>query len=199
VAFLHGALFAKKAEQERVDALRHSRGWFGTYPAASPAPIPTGGHMTATSLLCRQHRRIEQLLRALKTDGYRRNRVLLELLGELTSHLAVEASLLYPAARRATRLPLTEEAALHRRMRDTLYELTTPGTSGESFALKAELLSKAFEAHAHLDESAVYPALVRGLDVPALEELGEDIERLSAALIARSRPYARSGSAERAA
>ena len=147
--------------------------------------------MTATTLLCRQHRRIEQILRAVRSDGHRRNRLLLELLAEMTSHLAVESSLLYPAARRAARIALVEEAALHRRIRETLCDLTTLRLSGEAFAQKADLLAKVFDAHARLDESAVYPALVRSMDLPGLEELGDDIERLSAALIARSRAYTR--------
>jgi iron-sulfur cluster repair protein YtfE (RIC family) len=145
-----------------------------------------------------QHLRIEALLRALRSDGYRRNRLLLELVGELTSHLAVESNLLYPTARRWLGLSLKEESALHRRTRELLAELTEAGLSGDGFAKKVDLLSAAFAAHTAREESVLLPALARGLDAAALDELGDDMEALFAALMARCRPYARLGG-ERAA
>ena len=147
--------------------------------------------MMATGLLCRQHRRIEQLLRALRSDDQRRNRLLLDLLGQLTSHLAVEANVLYPGASRVPGLPLTHAASAHGRVREALYELMSPGISSNAFVARVDRLSNVFAAHSVLDESAIYPVLVRHLDVAALGELGDAMASLSAALVARSRRYIR--------
>jgi hypothetical protein len=147
---------------------------------------------TATRLMWRQHRRIEQLLSSLQSDRHLRNRLLLEVIGALTTHLVVEESLLYPMALRSVGLSLREQSSLHRRMRAMLSELTSPGISGEAFGAKVDVLATTFAAHALLDESAVYPVLVRHLDATELDELGDDMEAMSASLIARARPYVRS-------
>lgn len=147
--------------------------------------------MTISDLVCDQHRRVERLLHALRVEGYRRNRILLELLGELTTHLAVEGNLLLPVARDAVGVPLARELAEARALQDKLRELAEPSTCRALFTERLEAVALAFELHTRRQELVLLPSLETALDASEREELADDMERFASALGARCRPYVR--------
>lgn len=156
--------------------------------------------MTATALLLRQHRKIQQLIEQLRTDGYRRATLLSNVIEELSAHMAIEDNLLYPTAQRALGVSLKCERETSHRAKQTLHCLTTSHIRGEAFLGKVVELEEIFRQHVALEEGTLMPALVRRLDASTLEELGDDMERLASALgtkyHARGRSRARDHAAE---
>lgn len=147
--------------------------------------------MNATTLVLRQHRKIQQRLDALASDGYRRSRCLADLVDDMVTHLVVEASLLYPAAQTALGTSLKAERALHGRAKDLVLQLAAAPPPGPAFLEKVRELATVFAAHVAHDERVLLPSMARALDETKLDELGEDMDRLSCALIAKSRPLQR--------
>jgi len=141
--------------------------------------------MKATAFLLRQHRKIQGLLGALKSDGYRRHRVLLEVMEQLSAHIAIETSLLYPAARRALGASMKREHDLHRRAKELLVELASANSSGDEFLERVDELGRVFDMHVALEEGELLPAVARTVDEDSLEELGEDLEIMAASLVAK--------------
>ena len=144
--------------------------------------------MTATALLVRHHRKILELIQELRSDGHRRTTLLSRVIEELSAHIAIEENLLFPVAQRALGLTLKAERETNAQAKQALRCLATSKISGDAFLAKVDELTHIFEAHVALEEATLMPALVRKLSTSALEELGDDMDRLSAALVTRSRP-----------
>jgi hemerythrin superfamily protein len=150
---------------------------------------------TGVELLKAQHRTIQRLLRELLSDGYRRNRLLLRLIGELSAHVAVEVNVLYPAVRRALgprkdRLQLEREMGVLRRMKGLLMSLAT-SPKGAEFQERTEELLRLFEGHAVAQEGTFFPECARGIDDATLEDIMSDVETVSFGLMAKARPFVR--------
>jgi hypothetical protein len=144
--------------------------------------------MKATALVLRQHRKIEQRIEALRTDGHRRSRCLADLVDDMTSHFAVESSLLYPAAQLALGLKLREERELHLRTKERLLALAAAPPSGPAFAERVRELREAFHQHVARVEGELLPALTQALGEAELQDLGEDMEGFCLALAAKGKP-----------
>src|SRR5689334_3757192 len=101
--------------------------------------------MTATALLLRQHRKIHDLIQKLRSDGYRRMSLLLDVIEELSAHMAVEDNLLYPTAQRALGVSLKNERETSHRAKQTLQHLAMPGMAGDAFVAKVTELGEIFD------------------------------------------------------
>jgi hemerythrin-like domain-containing protein len=133
----------------------------------------------------RQHRKIHELIQKLRSDGYRRMTILLSVIEELSAHIAIEDNLLYPTAQRALGVSLKRERDAHQKTKETLACLATARISGDAFVAKVRELEGIFDQHVALEEGALIPELARTLDAGTLEELGDDMERLSSALMVK--------------
>jgi hypothetical protein len=139
--------------------------------------------MRATTLLYRQHRRIAQLSAVLEFENGMRNPLLLELVEELTAHIALEHNLFYPAAQRALDISVDAHREAHDRAKRALASLASSGSDSAAFVAKIRELRTIVHKHASLDESKIFPAMERALDEDALTELGSEMEAFQGRLL----------------
>jgi hemerythrin HHE cation binding domain-containing protein len=150
---------------------------------------------TGVELLRAQHRTIGRLIRELLSDGYRRNRLLLRLIGDLSAHVAVEVNVLYPGVRRAlgarrVRLNLDHEIVVLRRVKELLMGLATNPKGGD-FQGRTEELLRLFDEHVVTQETSFFPECALALDDATLEDIMSDVETVSFGLMAKARPFVR--------
>lgn len=150
---------------------------------------------TGVELLKAQHQTIQRLLKELLSDGYRRNRLLLRLIGELSAHVAVEVNVLYPALRKALgperdRMHLEREMGVLRRMKALLMSLAT-SPKGAQFQERTEELLRLFEGHSLAQEGKLFPECARTIDDSTMEDIMSDVETVSFGLMAKARPFVR--------
>jgi hypothetical protein len=140
------------------------------------------------SFLIRQHRTIEHLLHELRSDGYRRDSLRLRLLGELSTHVAVELNVLYPALRNAVRvLDLNDEVKILQQAKELLFVLTKDAARGGEFQRHVEELEALFAKHVELQEKELFPICKATLDGSTLEEIMGDVAAVSFRLASQPR------------
>jgi hypothetical protein len=151
--------------------------------------------MHASALMLRQHRKIVARLQALRMDGHRRCHHLAALVDDVTSHFAIEASLIYPLAadmlrsRPAERRSglVQELRARNARCKSLVVSLASSALSGAAFLERVREIEALFHEHVHTVEGELLPALAQGIRESTMFELGEDMERMSLAMLAKGR------------
>jgi hypothetical protein len=144
--------------------------------------------MNATALMLRQHRKIEHRIESLRRDGHARSRCLAQLVDDMTTHFALEASLLYPIARATLGTGVGALRAQHTSCKELVLALAASPPPGRAFLAKVDELAASFHGHATAVEADILPALAQALSEGELYELGEDMERMAIALAAKGRP-----------
>jgi iron-sulfur cluster repair protein YtfE (RIC family) len=146
--------------------------------------------MKATTLLLKQHRKLEGIVDALATQTHLRNPLLLELAEELMAHIAIKKTILYPCAQRALDASLRQHHASLDRARAALRLLATPGQDARSFPERLDALKDVVHAHIVLQEETLFPAVERVTDAYSLGRLGERMEAFHAAMLRPKDPAA---------
>jgi hemerythrin superfamily protein len=149
----------------------------------------------AIELLKHDHRMVEQLFRDYRSaasDGQRHGVVQI-LVRELSKHAALEELMVYPLAKKV--LPdagsqIDEHLAEHMGVKKTLLALDglSPGDE-RTDALMAQL-EREIAQHVREEEGELMPKLRGAVDVQALAELGEELDRAKQTAPTRPHPHA---------
>lgn len=147
--------------------------------------------MDAIDLLVNQHRAMEglceQLLKA-KDDDERL--ALFKRVGdELTTHIASEEDVFYPAVRAArTEDILLESLEEHLSLKRLLVDLMALKPSDQTFEPKFKVLSEQMEHHHKEEEEHLFPKVLRLLPPADRNALGEEMLDLQEQLAAQGQP-----------
>lgn len=134
--------------------------------------------MDAIELLTHQHRAMEGLCeRVLETEDDAERLALFKRAGdELTTHLASEEEIFYPAVRAArTEDILLESLEEHLSLKRLLVDLMALQPSDQTFEPKFKVLAEQMEHHHKEEEEHLFPKVSRLLDDEERNALGEEM------------------------
>jgi hemerythrin superfamily protein len=153
------------------------------------------GRQDLVAMLEADHREVEQLFNQIqRMQGSQRSKLVAKLAQELTLHMRIEESIVYPRLGRIDKEMSSEAEAEHRLARKALADLQrlapdTPGFDGALAMVKAGI-----EHHVQEEEHEAFPKLRSELDDLEMEQLTEEVR----AAKERGRAPRRSPSASRA-
>jgi hemerythrin-like domain-containing protein len=151
--------------------------------------------MHAIALLKEQHKRIGTLFRRVaEADQCTKQTHFDALVAQLLLHTELEERCFYPTVRaRRTEDVLLESLQEHwimKRVLDQLFELPVQGSA---FDARLRVLHELIESHFEEEENELFAKVARGFDKPALEALGEELQRFAAQLAAERDEQHRAG------
>lgn len=146
--------------------------------------------MEATTLLCNDHRKVEQLFRDYQaaTTPEMKKMCVDKIATELSIHAEIEELKFYPMA--AERVPeaveLVEESlAEHQKVKDTLAELERMDPEDGEYDIRVEALVADVKHHVQEEEHQLFPTVRAACSVQDLQHLGQDMEEAKAAASAQ--------------
>jgi hemerythrin superfamily protein len=134
------------------------------------------GRQDAVAILEADHRQVEQLFEQIqRAQGSQRTKLVQKLASELTLHMSIEESLVYPRMARIDKEMSSEAEAEHSLSRKVLKDLQrlAPDTPGFDGAL--EMLKAGIQHHVHEEEGEAFPKLRSQLGQDELENLTEQV------------------------
>lgn len=154
--------------------------------------------MDAITLLENDHRTVESLFRryeSLQSGGTEeeRERLVHDMIRELSVHAAIEEQVLYPEAERA--LPEGEALARealdeHAEAKEVLAELDDIAPSDAGFDAKVRNLIADVRHHVEEEETEMFPKLRAALSSDELDDMGRKLERAKSMAPTRPHPHA---------
>ncbi len=142
--------------------------------------------MKGTTLLQRQHRRVEQLLDSLEGERYLRGALLRELADDLSATMTMEEAIFYPAVRGAlgpmppaSRYGDDEHSGITR----ALQQLFDAEHDADRFARVLAVLRSLVRSHFLNEADAVFPAVEKAFASDELERLGEQMRILQRQIV----------------
>jgi len=135
-----------------------------------------GGRQDVVAILEADHRQVEQLFEQIqRAQGSQRTKLVQKLVSELTLHMSIEESIVYPRMARIDKEMSTEAEAEHALARKAIKDLQrlAPDTPGFDGAL--EMVKAGIEHHVHEEEGEAFPKLRSQLDSNELRELTEQV------------------------
>lgn len=132
--------------------------------------------MKATTLLERQHRKIEALFKQLEGGRSNPTEVLEELATALVAHMVIEEKIFYPAARSVRSDLVLESYEEHEMAAYGLKRLIGADTERETFKAKVGVEKEVFERHVKMEEQELLPAVAEALGDEQNDELGRQME-----------------------
>jgi hypothetical protein len=137
----------------------------------------------ALELLTAQHEQIEDLYEQVRQIGD--EAAFVELSDKLTTHLALEQELLYPALRpRLSRDVLDEVLAEHAAMKQALADLSWLGTRDPAFRVALTKLGELLFGHSAWQENELFTTLAETMPADELAALCERIQHFDSIAIA---------------
>jgi iron-sulfur cluster repair protein YtfE (RIC family) len=144
--------------------------------------------MLATEMLRSHHDQLRGLMQTLsqaEIPDEQRQRVLDDLVGEMSLHEQIEDEIFYPAIRDVSAL-VTVSHAEHRELDDQIATVLRVAGDPERFSEELAVLIAAFEHHAQLEEHRMFPEVEVKLDRSSLSELGASLaQRLTRLRVSR--------------
>jgi hemerythrin superfamily protein len=134
------------------------------------------GRQDLVAILEADHRQVEQLFEQIqRAQGSQRTKLVQKLASELTLHMSIEESLVYPRMARIDKEMSSEAEAEHSLSRKVLKDLQrlAPDTPGFDGAL--EMLKAGIQHHVHEEEGEAFPKLRSRLGQEELETLTEEV------------------------
>jgi hemerythrin superfamily protein len=135
------------------------------------------GRQDVIAILEADHREVEQLFEQIqRAQGSQRTKLVEKLASELTLHMSIEESLVYPRMARIDKEMSSEAQAEHSLSRKVLKDLQrlAPDTPGFDGAL--EMLKAGIQHHVQEEEGEAFPKLRSRLDSSELEQLTEQVQ-----------------------
>jgi iron-sulfur cluster repair protein YtfE (RIC family) len=129
--------------------------------------------MKATSLLEKQHRKVETILKKLGSGKGDTSALLRELADDLAAHMAIEQQIFYPAVRSMKKDLIAESFEEHALAELALKRLLATSPTAESFKAKVTALKELIEHHVEEEEEELFPAVEKKIDEGELENLGK--------------------------
>jgi hypothetical protein len=128
--------------------------------------------MKATSLLRDQHRRIDALLRRVGDEQQQRLALVLQLVEELMTHLALEDHVFLSRVADATGMRADAYRDDQARVRNAVLQAVFAEEDDAAFSARLMELASAFEHHARLMDRDVFPLADTQLEREDLETMG---------------------------
>jgi hypothetical protein len=129
--------------------------------------------MTATSLLTGQHGHLLSLIDRLeRSEAEGRLPLLLELIDELTAHLAIAAYFVYGVAHDATGISLERYHRGQATLKSALKQVLHAEADDETFRANLSFLKQVLAAHVSAEEHELFPATERAVPPHALDAIG---------------------------
>jgi hemerythrin superfamily protein len=146
--------------------------------------------MDAVDLLVRQHREMERAMeRVLKEGEGNAAALFAEVADHLTTHIASEEEIFYPAVReKRTEDILLESLEEHLSLKRLLADLLELDAGEKTFEPKFKVLKEQSEHHHKEEEENLFPKVKRILDASEREKLGVEMLELQQRLQKRGEP-----------
>ncbi|MET0595137.1 MAG: hemerythrin domain-containing protein [Polyangiaceae bacterium] len=134
--------------------------------------------MKATTLLIRQHRKVEAIFKKLESGKGDAPELLRELADDLAAHMAIEQEIFYPAVRsiEIKEDVVAESFEEHAVAELALKRLLATSPNAPSFKAKVVTLKELIEHHVEEEEEELFPAVERKMKDEQLEELGKQMK-----------------------
>ena len=134
--------------------------------------------MNATSLLERQHRKVEALFKKLESGRSDPGPVLEELANSLAAHMAIEQDIFYPAIREVDSDVVNESYEEHSLAEVALKRLLATDPEDETFHARVTALKELIEHHVEEEEQELFPQVEKALGEDTLETLGKSMKKM---------------------
>jgi iron-sulfur cluster repair protein YtfE (RIC family) len=129
--------------------------------------------MKATSLLEKQHRKVEGIFKKLEGGKGDAPALLRELADNLAAHMAIEQQIFYPAVRALDEDVISESFEEHAVAELALKRLLATPPTAPSFKAKVTTLKELIEHHVEEEEEELFPTVEKKVDDQELLELGK--------------------------
>jgi hypothetical protein len=137
----------------------------------------TGSRPDVVSILEADHRAVEKLFKDIEAaSGSRRSSLVEKLVTDLTLHMSIEESLVYPRVSAFDKEMSQEANAEHALAKKVLTDLRRLAPDAPGFDGALGMLQAGIEHHVHEEEGEVLPKLRRELDQSELEQLTGEVE-----------------------
>jgi len=133
--------------------------------------------MNATSLLERQHRKVEALFKKLESGRSDPGPVLEELANSLAAHMAIEQDIFYPAIREVDSDMVNESYEEHSLAEVALKRLLATDPEDEMFQARVTALKELIEHHVEEEEQELFPEVEKALGEETLATLGKTMKK----------------------
>ena len=134
--------------------------------------------MNATSLLERQHRKVEALFKKLESGRSDPGPVLEELANSLAAHMAIEQEIFYPAIREVDSDVVNESYEEHSLAEVALKRLLATDPDDEMFSARVTALKELIEHHVEEEEQELFPEVEKALGEDTLNNLGKSMKKM---------------------
>ena len=132
--------------------------------------------MKATSLLEKQHRKVESLFKQLEGGKSEPAPLLAELANELVAHMAIEQESFYPAVRQVKEDLILESYEEHAIAELALKRLLATDPEDISFKARVTTLKELIQHHVEEEEEELFPKVEEAVDEKRLMELGKELK-----------------------
>ena len=127
----------------------------------------------ATSLLEKQHRKVEATFKKLENKRTASLELLRELANDLAAHMAIEQEIFYPAVREVDDDLILEAYEEHSLAELAMKRLMATEMDDESFAARITAAKELIEHHVAEEEEDLFPEVEKKLGAEKLVELGK--------------------------
>lgn len=128
--------------------------------------------MEATTLLTKQHRKVEKLFRKLSGKNASEELVI-ELANELAAHMTIEQEVFYPAVRGVDSDLVLESYEEHSLAEVALKRLLATDLEDDAFHARVTALKELIEHHVKEEEEELFPKVEKALGKEKLEQFGK--------------------------
>lgn len=137
--------------------------------------------MDAISLLEKQHREVEKLMKACKkAEGPEKESIFLEIADQLAVHSTIEEKIFYPASENEkTEEDLQEALQEHLSMKRLLADMLDLDVGDERFDAKLTVLEEQVNHHVEEEEDGLFKRVRRELGKERLAELGVEMQTMA--------------------
>jgi hemerythrin superfamily protein len=132
--------------------------------------------MKATMLLEKQHRKVEELFKALETKRSRAPEIVEEIATDLSAHSTIEEEMFYPACKKFMKEMVLESYEEHQLMAFALKRLVAADVEDDSFMARVTALKEVVSHHVAEEEKELLPAAAEALGEDQDEALGKQME-----------------------
>lgn len=129
--------------------------------------------MKATSLLEKQHRKVEGIFKKLENGSSDAEPLLTELANDLAAHMAIEQEIFYPAIREVDEDLFLEAYEEHSLAEVSLKRLLGTDPEDESFQARVTATKELIRHHVEEEEGEMFPKVEAALGEDRLTELGK--------------------------
>jgi hemerythrin superfamily protein len=137
----------------------------------------TGSRQDVVSILEADHRAVEKLFKDIQAaSGSRRSSLVDKLVTELTLHMSIEESLVYPRVSAFDKEMSQEAKAEHALAKKVMTDMRRLAPDEPGFDGALGMLQAGIEHHVQEEEGELFPKLRRELDQSELERLTDEVE-----------------------